>query len=139
MRRLGVLCATAVLLFGCSVSSPTRRLTQPSDLPVVPSSIVPKVHGFVTDVSGNPLARVQVEWAGVAEAWGDRGHGVSTGTDGAYTMGIIGFNDRVPGAPSFIMRATKPGYAQQDLEVRYVDGLEVNFQLSPLSEDGVPR
>ena len=135
MRRLVVLCATAVLLFSCSESSPTRRLTQPSDPPVVsPTAAVgPQVHGLVSDVSGRPLAGAQVEWTGVAEDWGGRGRGVLTSTEGAYTIRVNGL-DRTPGAPSFGMRATKTGYVEQIVLARFadaVDGLEVNFQLSP--------
>jgi carboxypeptidase family protein len=128
MRRLVVLCATAVLFVSCGDRPPTR----PSGgIPTVaPNPSIPRIHGFVTDAFGQPLTGARVEWAGVAEAWGDRGHGVPTDTQGAYTFGINGL-ESIPGAPTVNLRATKAGYAEQEMQVRFVDGLEVDFRLSP--------
>ena len=125
MRRLVILCTTAVVV-SCVQSSETLRLTRPSEV-VTPTATI-TIHGLVTDVSGRPLAGAQVELAGPGDTWGDRGE-VRTNNEGAYT-----FRTLLSGAYEqyrFAMRAKLEGYADKVVETRVVDGVEVNFKLSP--------
>jgi hypothetical protein len=71
-----------------------------------------------------------VEWAGLAEAWGDRGHGVQTDQDGFYKMSIGPLGGPGSAGGVFWMRATKNGYTGQEMQV-HLDSLEVNFVLTP--------
>jgi 5-hydroxyisourate hydrolase-like protein (transthyretin family) len=126
MRRLVMLCATAVV-FSCTYPPETLQLTRPPEVTEPTSTVT--VHGVVTDVSGRPLADVQVEIAGPGDTWGDRGHDVRTNTEGAYTLSTL-LSARSERSV-FAVRATLTGYAEQVVETRLVDGLEVDFKLSP--------
>jgi hypothetical protein len=85
------------------------------------------VTGVVTDaVTKEPIAGASVEWAGVAEAWGDRGHGVMTDANGTYQM-LVG---PVPGG-GILMRAWKAGYESRVLTATVTPSVVVNFALTP--------
>jgi len=127
MWRLVVLCATAILV-SCGDASST--LTQPSDPPQVTPPPVPSfvtVHGVVTDAVGGLVDDAMIEVAGPVDSWGERGH-VASNARGAYTLRFS--VSRYPDF-EFLFRATRPGYAEQIVRTRVVDGLELNFELSP--------
>lgn len=112
----------------------------PSPSPPAPSPRPPGltaiVSGIVTDLSQRPLSGASVEWAGLAEAWGDRGHGVTTGANGAYTMGVgpLGGPGSVEGL--IWMRATRAGYLVSELRVQLnPTGTTVNFTLTPVNQE----
>jgi hypothetical protein len=47
------------------------------------------VTGVVLDAaSSQAIPKATVEWSGLAEGWGDRGHGVTTDNLGHYRMGV---------------------------------------------------
>jgi hypothetical protein len=125
MRWFVSIGASAVLC-SCTYPPETLRLTRPSEV-IEPTSTV-TVHGVVTDVSGRPLADVQVDIAGPGDTFGDRGH-FQTNTEGAYTFRTL-LSARQEQSV-FTVRVTLAGYAEQLVETRLVDGLEVNFKLSP--------
>jgi hypothetical protein len=90
------------------------------------------VEGVVLDAdSSQPIAGAGVEWMGLAELWGDRGHGVTT--DGAGKFRMVVSNLGGPGADARLiwMRATSRGYAehQQEVALEMMGVTTVNFLL----------
>ena len=128
-----ILLAGAILV-GCG-GTPTQPTPLTTATPV-PTVMEPgrsaTISGTVTDTLDQPLAGVNVLWAGLAEAPGDRGHGVMTDAQGAYhlSVGTLGG----PGAAEgrFDLYATKDGYLGQMVETALSD-TTVNFRLAPVS------
>jgi hypothetical protein len=126
--RLAVIAVCLILVGACgspNVAGPSDRPSLP--LPPVASAIA---HGIVSDPAGIAIMGAAVEWAGLSEAWGDRGPSAETDQDGFYKLPI-----GPPGAPGTLegviwIRATKDGYATQEVQV-HLDSLEVNFVLTP--------
>jgi hypothetical protein len=88
-----------------------------------------QVTGVVTDaVTKEPIVGASVEWTGVAEAWGDRGHGVMTNANGTYKM----FVGPVPGA-GLLIRAGRSGYESHVVTATLTPSVVVNFALTPAS------
>jgi hypothetical protein len=76
-----------------------------------------------------------VEWAGLAEAWGDRGHGVTTDSSGFYRMNVGPLGGPGSGAGQFLMRASKTGYVSQEVQATLGEMVVVDFTLSPYHDD----
>ena len=125
-RHAIVLLAAAGVLAGCGNYSPTQPTRAAASQPVEPPPII-TISGTVTDTASRPLAGVSVEWAGVAEALGDRGHGVLTATDGTYHLPICCMGDGVV-QYGFFMYALKDGYATQSVQTTLSE-TTVNFRL----------
>jgi hypothetical protein len=89
MRRTLLLLVLGVL-YGCDSSiPPIVAPTGPSSLPPSAPSLGTTVTGTVIDsVSKQVLVSANVQWAGLAEAWGDRGHGVFTNSHGVFTLPV---------------------------------------------------
>jgi hypothetical protein len=89
------------------------------------------VTGRVTDaVTDTPLAGANVEWTGLAEAWGDRGHGVVTKTDGSYEVVISGLGGPGSEQGQVNIRAMKSGYVEKAMKVTLSPVTTINFALS---------
>lgn len=137
--RILTLLVSLGLLCGCANGSNPAGPTPGSS--TAPQSTVPqdastRVTGMVTDPSQRPLSDVNVQWAGLAEAWGDRGHGVRTDANGAYTLGVGPLGG--PGSTEglFNMLADKVGYLPSTLRVQLNPaGTTVNFTLTPVSQE----
>jgi hypothetical protein len=129
-------------LAGCTTdATPTQPTTSlqpttssvpssPSVLGNSPSNTTYSVTGTVTNgATGLPIASVAIEWAGLAEVWGDRGHGVTTGSEGVYHIEIGQLGG--PGSTKSIvtMRASKTGFQEQTRTVTLPEGVTVNFAL----------
>jgi hypothetical protein len=131
VTRSAFLCLAVLILSSCSTPTTTVE-PAPTSLAVVEHALQggTLVSGVVTDASsGRPIAFATVDWAGLAETWGDRGDGVLTGTDGQYQINI-----RPRAAEGEVMmRAAKPEFAD---DVRVVtlgvqEQATVNFKLTP--------
>jgi hypothetical protein len=138
MRFLTLVVSIGLLCCCVNDSNPVRA--NPIRATPVPSSGPPGltdlVSGIVTDVSQRPLSDANVEWAGLAEAWGDRGHGVRTDANGAYTMrvGPLGGPGSTEGL--FNRMARKVGYLPSTLRVQLNPaGTTVNFTLTPVNQE----
>jgi hypothetical protein len=109
----------------CSAADHSFRLVPTSTSPAAISGMV------VEAATSSPIAEARVEWAGLAEAWGDEGHGVLTDASGRYSMTVGRLGG--PGAAEglIVMRASKPGYADQSQQVKLTLGraTTVNFEL----------
>jgi hypothetical protein len=88
------------------------------------------VTGIVTNRSGNPLSDVAVEWAGLTDAWGDRGPGVRTDGTGRYFMSVGPLSGQGSDERLFLVRATKTGYVASVRQVLLAPaGLRADFTL----------
>ena len=121
-----------VALAGCSSDSTSLARSSSATSPS-PTSPALTVSGVVVDgTSGLRISGAQVEWAGLAEGWGDRGHGVFTAADGSYTMAV---SPAGPGAAEgqIVMRATKSGYVtnQRRVTIALTGNTTVDFELRP--------
>jgi hypothetical protein len=97
-----------------------------------PADEISTVTGFVLDdTSWQPLVGAVVEWAGLAEAWGDEGHGVFTDAAGRYVLQVSHLGG--PGAAEgvIVMRATRERYVPLSKQVTLVLGgrTTVDFRL----------
>ena len=130
-------------LAGCTADvTPTQPTTSPQPITLSlpstprllgtsPANTTYMVTGTVTNgATGVTIAEAAIEWAGLAEAWGDRGHGVTTGSDGVYHIQIGQLGG--PGSTKGIvtMRASKTGFQEQARTVTLPEGVTVNFALS---------
>jgi hypothetical protein len=110
-------------------------MREPSPLPsvtVVPAAGPFFISGAVVDgTSGQPVRGATVEWAGLAEAWGDRGDGVNTDNNGKYLIRIGSLGTRNAPPPEILMHAT---FAEISSDTRQVALLQeqttVNFSLA---------
>jgi len=130
--RLAIIAVCLTLAAACgstNVAGPSDRAAEPP-LPLPAPNLAAIARGVVSDPSGMPIMGATVEWAGLAEAWGDRGDGVQTDQDGFYKISIGPLAG--PGTLEGVawMRATKEGYAGKETQV-HLDSLEVNFTLTP--------
>src|SRR5215831_8755660 len=121
-----ILLAGAILV-GCG-GTPTQPtpLTTATPVPTMESGRSATISGTVTDTLDQPLAGANVQWAGLAEAPGDRGHGVMTDAQGAYDLNVGNLGG--PGAAEgrFDLYAAKDGYQPQMVETALSD-TTVNF------------
>ena len=91
-----------------------------------------RVTGVVRDaVSGAALPGAQVEWAGIAEAWGDRGSGVTTDAEGRYQLWVGPLDGPGSGNGAFSLRASKAGYSEAHV-IANLAQQTVNFDLRPV-------
>lgn len=138
MRFLTLLVSLG-LLCGCvNDSNPVRANPfRPTPVPSSgPPGLTDLVSGIVTDVSQRPLSDANVEWAGLAEAWGDRGHGVRTDANGRYTANVGPLGGPGSAEGLFVMRAAKAGYLPSTLRVQLDPaGTSVNFTLTPVNQE----
>ena len=87
------------------------------------------ITGMVTDAAtGLPLKGARIEWAGLAEAWGDRGHGVVTDASGAYSLSVGPLGGPGTAEGRFWMRVSTDGYIEQVIQTSLNDRT-VNFAL----------
>lgn len=90
------------------------------------------VVGTVLDADSlQPIAGATVEWAGLAEAWGDRGHGVRTDANGRYSEAVGGLGGPGAAEGEIVMRASHPGHTEAVQHVKLELGgvTKVDFQL----------
>lgn len=139
-KRLGTAIGFAFAItlgfgLGCSDSAkaPTSfRPTAPTpSAPTPPTQGRYIVTGRIIDAATNsPLAAANVEWAGLAEAWGDRGHGVVSKADGSYELVISGLGG--PGSEQGLVniRAVKAGYVEKAMKVTLSPVTTIDFALS---------
>jgi carboxypeptidase family protein len=130
----GIFVVSAAALCGCG-GSPTAPDTN-SPPPVAGSAPnVPRTTQIVTgvvrnEINGDPIAGVAIEWTGLAEAWGDRGHGVKTDQSGRYELPVGPLGGPGSGPGTFMMKASKDGYDSVALQVTFAEHTEVNFNLT---------
>jgi hypothetical protein len=85
----------------------------------------------VTDaVTDTALAGANIEWTGLAEAWGDRGHGVVTKADGSYELVISNLGGPGSEQGQVNIRAMKSGYVEKAMKVTLSPVTTINFALS---------
>src|SRR5512139_1185234 len=124
MRRFLIVLVVALAgtLFACD-----SRSTPVGPPPPPPSANV--LSGVVRDANSLlPIAGANVAWAGLAEAWGDRGHGVGTDAEGRYRLTISGLEGL---GPEINVQASKDGYVPQVVQVSVAGELEQDFRLVP--------
>jgi hypothetical protein len=120
-----------IVLSSCEGSPvrPDLRLPTPvTSTPVPVSSQM--VTGLVKDaVTGEPITDAAIEWTGLAEAWGDRGHGVKTDANGHYQLPVGQLGGPGSAQGTFLIRASKAGYISVELNATLTEHTEVNFNL----------
>jgi hypothetical protein len=122
------------LMCGCGNGDNVRTLPVPSPQVGVTVSVM----GFVTDPAGQGLPGATVEWTGLAEAWGDRGHGVATDSTGAYSVPVGPLESLVSDLVQ--LRVTKTGYVTSQRQVRVdAQNVRADFTLTsaPRNVDGI--
>jgi hypothetical protein len=119
----------------CSSTPTATTATAPAPVPTGSSTVAAPgrsgvVIGIVTDSATRlPLAGALISWTGLAEAWGDRGHGVATDADGAYQLAVSDLGGPGSDEGLFMMRASKGGYVSQTVRVTLAEAVNVNFEL----------